>query len=295
MFWYFVGVIVVLVIYNILSGRFADYRRKFTDKIIVIVGASSGIGEELAMQVSQYRPKGLVLVARRIDKIEDIKKRCEGSGASSVHCLQADVTNQSDCERIIKETIQKYEKIDVLFLNAGLGFSTTLFKLKDPSHLKKVFDVDLFGAIYPAFYALPHLRKSAGHIVVTSSGFGKIPGVGVSAYSSAKHGLQGFFDCLRAEETRNRVKVTMVCPGYIKTPIHDLSLDGEGKVVGSHKKTALFTLTETPLRLAVKKILQATAANKTEVIFPTALSISVFFRGLLGSGIFDWLVYGSKN
>jgi len=295
MYWYIIGLVVVFVLYNLISGRFADYRKKFTDKIIVIVGASSGIGEELALQISQYRPKGLVLVARRLDKIQDIKKRCEDSGAASVYCVKADVAIPNDCERIIQEAIQKYEKIDVLFLNAGIGFTSSLFKLKDPSILQQVINVDLMGAIYPAFYALPHLRKSAGHIVVTSSAFGKMPGVGLSAYSCAKHGLHGFFDCLRAEETRNRIKVTIVCPGYIKTPIHDRSLDNEGKEIGSHKKTAHFALTETSVRQAVRKILQGTAANKSEVLFPSLVSLSAFVRGLLGPAIFDWLLYGSKN
>jgi len=278
-----------------VTGRFADYRSKFTNKVVVIVGASSGIGEELALQVSQFKPE-LVLVARRAEKLQGIKEKCSGIGANSVTIVTADVSKEGDCKRIIDETVQIHGKINVIFLNAGIGLTSSLYKMEKtgPGPLKDVFDVDLFGAIYPAFYALPHLRKSAGHIVVTSSAYGKMPGVGLSAYVSAKHALHGFFDCLRAEEVRNRVRVTMVCPGYIKTPIHDNSLGSDGKPVGTHKTSTLFKLTEVSVKKAAHTILRSTAANKTEVSFPFLVTTSIWIRGIIGPGLFDWLVYGSK-
>jgi len=293
MFFYIVGAVVLLVVYNLLTGRYADYKRKFTDKVVVIIGASSGLAEEMAIQVSTYKPN-LVLVARRLEKLKEVEDKCKNRGAQNVILVQADVTSQADCKRIIDTTVEHFKQIDVLFLNAGIALTSSLFKMSDPEPLKRVIDTDLFGAIYPAFYALPHLRKSAGHIVVTSSGYGKLPGLGISAYSASKHALHGFFDCLRAEETRNRMRVTLVCPGYIKTPIHDRALGSDGKEVGSHKKSAMFAYTETSLSLAAKKILHATAANKTEVYFPTLVSIGVHLRGILGPGIYDWLNYGSK-
>jgi len=294
-FWYIVAAVFIFVIYNVLTGRFADFKKKFGDKVVVIVGASSGIGEELAYQVSEYHPK-LVLAARRLEKLEEIKKKCEGRGATSVLTIQAAITSEEDCKRIMDMTVEKLGKIDVLFLNAGVALTSTLFKLESPAPLKSVFDTDLLGSVYPAFYALPHLRKSAGHIVVTSSAYGKFPGLGISAYCASKHALHGFFDCLRAEETRNRIKVTIVCPGYVKTQIHDRALGSDGKEVGPSPKklSSMFSYTETTVRDAVRRILRATAANKTELYFPILVSIAVHLRGLLGPGLFDWLVYGSK-
>jgi short-subunit dehydrogenase len=292
--WYIIGAIVVLVIYNLVTGRYADYKKKFTDKVVVIIGASSGLGEEMAVQVSAYKPN-LVLVARRLDRLKEVEEKCKNRGAKSVITITADVSSQADCKRIIDSTIDHYKQIDVLFLNAGIGLTSSLFKMTDPEPLKKVIDVDLFGAIYPAFYALPHLRKTAGHIVVTSSAYGKFPGLGISAYSASKHALHGFFDCLRAEETRNRVKVTLACPGYIKTPIHDRSLGSDGKEVGSHKKSAMFKYTETSVPVAAKTILKATAANRSEIYFPFLVSLGVQLRGIVGPAIWDWLNLGSKN
>jgi len=121
-----------------------------------------------------------------------------------------------------------------------------------------------------------------------------MPGVGVSAYSSAKHAIHGFFDSLRVEEMRNRIKVTLVCPGYVKTPIHDRSLGGDGKEVGSHKKTALFSWTEISVKNCATEILKATASNKTNVSFPLLVPIAIHLRGILGTSVFDWLMYGAK-
>jgi len=293
MFWYIVGAVILLVIFKLFTGRYADYKKKFNDKVVVIVGASSGLGEEMAVQVSAYKPH-LVLVARRLEKLQEVEEKCKKAGVQSVISVQADVSSQEDCKRIIDTAVEKYKKIDVLFLNAGIGMTSSLFKMSDPTPLKTVIDTDLMGAIFPAFYALPQLRKTAGHIVVTSSGFGKIPGIGISAYCASKHALHGFFDCLRAEEVRNRVRVTIVCPGYIKTPIHDRSLGSDGKEVGSHKKSAMFAYTETSVPVAARNILKATAANKTEVYFPTLVAVGVTLRGLLGPGLYDWINFGSK-
>jgi len=294
MWWYilFGGVIAVFVIQKFLKGS-PNYKRKFEKKSVVIVGASSGIGEELALQVSRHKPK-LVLVARRQDKLETIKKKCLTAGAESVTVVEADVSDREKCKELIAKSVDINGGIDVLFLNAGIGQTAGLFSLETPEVLEKVFQVDYFGAMYPAFYALPHLRKSRGHITVTSSVYGKVPGKGVSAYCSAKHALHGFFDSLRIEEGRNQIHVTMVCPGYVKTSIHDRSLGSDGKEVGTHKKTALFTWTEVSLQKAAALILKATAQNEKEISFPLLCEVAVRLRGLLGANIFDRLAFGAK-
>jgi len=209
--------------------------------------------------------------------------------------VKADITSQVDCKNIIDVTVDQYKRLDVLFLNAGIGLSSTLYKMNDPGPLRSVFETDLLGLVNTAFYSLPALRASKnGHIVVTSSGYGKVPGLGLSAYSSSKHALHGFFDCLRAEESRNNIHVTLVCPGYIDTGINNRALGSDGKPVGSVKISSILKYTETPLRQSVKNILQATAANKTEFYFPFLVNFAVHLRGIIGPSLFDWLVYRSK-
>jgi len=291
--WYIFLVIVAFFVIKWFMRRSANYKQKFEKKSVVIIGASSGIGEELALQVSRFKPK-LVLASRNIYKLEEIKKNCLSVGADTVTVVETDVTDREQCKKLIEKVEEVNGGIDVLFLNAGIGLTSTLFSLKNPEVLEQVFRVDYFGAMYPAYYALPLLRKSKGHITVTSSLYGKLPGIGVSAYSSAKHALHGFFDCLRIEEKRNQIRVTMVCPGYINTPIHNKSLGGEGKEVGSHKKSALFAWTEISLSKCASQILKATAANEKEVSIPLIGEVAIRLRGLLGSGLFDRLLYGVK-
>jgi len=270
-----------------------DYKRKFEKKSVVIVGASSGIGEELAVQVSRFKPK-LVLAARRLNKLEELKKKCLSAGAETVTVVETDVSDREKCKELIDKAVEVNGGIDVLFLNAGVALSSTLYSLKDPEVLEQVFRVDFFGAMYTAFYALPHLRKSKGHITVTSSLYAKLPGIGVSAYVSAKHALHGFFDCLRIEEKRNQIRVTLVCPGYSATSIHAKSLGSDGKEVGSHKKSAMFAWLETTIPKCANRILRATAANQKEVSFPFLGEVLVRFRGLLGTSLFDRLSFGAK-
>jgi len=295
MFYYYIilAVVAIFAVRRFISGN-TNYKRKFESKTVVIVGASSGIGEELAYQISRYQPK-LVLVARRAEKLHVISKKCSTLGASSVLVITADVSEKEQCRALVEKTVSEYSTIDVLFLNAGVAQSSLLFSMKDPDILEKVFQVDFYGAMYPAFYALPHLRKSRGHIVVTSSVYGKLPGKGVSAYCSAKHALHGFFNSLRIEEARNQIRVTMVCPGYVSTPLHDRSLGKDGKEVGPNKegKSIIFKATEVSLRVCVQHILKATASNLHEVTFPTTGSVAVFFRNV-APGLFDRLVYGVK-
>jgi len=294
MFWYILlGIIAVLIgLKFVQSVGSPNYKRKFEGKCVVIIGASSGIGEELAVQVSKFKPK-LVLAARRMNNLKEVEKRCIAAGAASVTLFPADVTKKEDCRGIIEKVVDRHGTIDVLFLNAGIGLTATLYSFKEPETLEKVFNVDFYGAMYPAFYALPHLRESQGHIVVTSSVYGKLPGKGVSAYCAAKHALHGFFDSLRIEESRNRVRVTLVCPGYVSTPIHDNSLGGDGKQVGSHKKGSLFW-TEIPLNKAAGAILRATASNEKEIVMPLFCQVAASLRGILGPPLFDRLAYSVK-
>jgi len=284
-------ILLVVAVYYIYMRflRKPDLKKKFSNKTVVIVGASSGIGEELVSQLCGFGPN-LVLVARSRERLEAVQKAALARGVKKVAVFAADVTDAEQCRKMVEFVEKEFGSIDILFLNAGIGLSSTLYQIKDPSVLENVFKVDFFGAMYPAFYALPALRKSRGHIVVTSSVYAKVAGRGVSAYCSAKHALHGFFDCLRIEEARNAIKVTLVCPGYVSTPIHDKSLDGEGKEVGKHKKSAILAWTEISLKGCCSEILRATALNDKQVSFPFVASVVVKLREILGADPFDRLV-----
>jgi len=284
MWFYIAGALVVVLIsvYVIKPIVFKpNLKAKFQDKRIIITGASSGLGRELAYQLAKLKTK-LVLAARSIDKLDEVARTCKQLGATNVVVVKTDVSVSDQCKALIDEAVKAYDGIDIVFANAGIGMSATLFGMKDhgPDLLNQVMQVDYFGAVYTAFWALPELRKSKGHIAVISSVFGKIPGKGVSGYSAAKHALHGFFDSLRIEEKRNRIKVTLVCPGYIPTPIHETSLSADGSSVGKQKPSLLFQYNEIATGKAATLTLEATAANEFQATFPLLTQVLVCLRSV---------------
>jgi len=258
------GVIVTLFLLLRLIRSGGNPQKKFGGKVVIITGASSGLGEELAVQLSKYAPK-LVLAARRVELLDKLKKRCEDSGATEVLAVATDVGKKEDCQRLVQAAVKKFGAIDVLFCNAGIAMSTTLFKAESPDVLEDVMRINYHGAVNTAFYALPELRKSAGHIVVTSSVLAFIITRGASAYAASKAALNSFFSTLRLEEKRNRVKVTIVCPGHVDTDLQKFMLGPDGKPV--HQTETRNLGFRVPLTDAVRRMVRATAANEELVIY----------------------------
>jgi len=291
--WFYVIAVISVFACYALSGLVfvPNLKKKFSGKSVIITGASSGLGEELALQISKYKPK-LTLAARNIEKLKEVKKHCTELGAESVVIVRTDVGDTNQCRDLVTEATKAHGGVDIVIANAGIGMAVSLRNLQDTSVIEQVMKVDFFGAMNVAFWALPELRKTHGHITVISSVYAKIPAKGVTGYCAAKHALHGFFDSLRLEEKRNRINVTMICPGYIRTPIHDGSLTGDGKTRGSHEPDKFVKLTEVSVGKAATWTLEATAANKFQLVFPFMLKVIVFLRGVL-PGPMDKFVFGA--
>jgi len=268
----------------------AAYEKKFRGKVVLITGASSGLGKELAEQLSVYAPK-LVLVARQVDKLNELKASCEKLGAEQVFVIQADVSKPEDCKKLVEDTVAHFSDIHVLFLNAGVAQSDRIRNVKDPSVLKQIMDTNYFGSTNVAFYALPAIRKTKGHIVVTSSVVSKLIMVGGAAYCASKAAVNSFFDCLRIEEFKNGVKVTIVCPGYVPTDILKNSLNGEGQPQKETGKALKFAM---GLKPAVQKMIHSCVSNKLEVWYTLQGTLAMGFRGAFPN-LFDRIVYRVAN
>jgi short-subunit dehydrogenase len=279
------GVLVVMVLMRLMKPR-GNAKRKFGGKVVVITGASSGLGEELSIQLSKFAPK-LVLAARRIDRLEELKKRCLTAGAAEVLLVQTDVSKQEDCKRLIDDTLAKLKTIDVLFLNAGVAMSTTLFKASTPDVLENVMKINYHGAVNTAFYALPMLRKSNGHIVVTSSVMSTFITRGTSAYAASKAALNAFFDSLRLEEKRNKVNVTIICPGHVETEIQKKSLGADGKPLNSDDTKKLGF--EVSLNDAVRQMIDATASNEWRRVYTLGGKFFVRLRAAFPQWFDEWI------
>ncbi|MDB5147889.1 MAG: family oxidoreductase [Mucilaginibacter sp.] len=203
---------------------------KLNDKIVIITGASSGIGKSLAYECAK-RGANVVLAARQYVTLCQLTEQLEKEYQIKALAVQCDVTNEADCAHLIKQTLTTFGKIDVLINNAGITMRA-LFKDAKVDVLKQVMDVNFWGMVNCIKYALPEITKTKGSIVGVSSiaGYKGLPGR--SGYSASKFAMNGFLDSLRIENLKTGVHVLTACPGFTASNIRNSALNSEGKQQG---------------------------------------------------------------
>lgn len=197
------------------------------ERVVWITGASAGIGAALARELALHQAK-LVLSARRVDRLEALAQEIANVGAPEPLIAPLDVTDFESHSKVTKQVLGACGRIDVLVHNAGISQRGSAVD-SDLSVVQRLIDVDLIGPISLTQAALPSmLSHGRGHLVVVSSLVGLFGTPKRSAYSAAKHGLHGYFESLEAELYDQGIRVTMVCPGFIKTELtyHALTADG---------------------------------------------------------------------
>jgi len=196
-------------------------------KVVVITGASSGIGKALA---EKFAEKGfnLVLAARRIDRLETLKEKL-----SNVEVLpvKTDVTSQEDCKNLIDQAINKFGKIDILINNAGISMRA-IFEDVELDVLHRLMNVNYWGTVYCTKYALPHILKQKGSIVGVISTGGYIGLPGRTGYSASKFAVRGFLDTVRIEYLRSGLHVLVAAPGFTASEIRKTALISDGRQQG---------------------------------------------------------------
>ena len=196
------------------------------DKVIWITGASSGIGEALAVEMSK-RGARLILSARRKEELERVKSLCPNPQHTQV--LALDLADGNSLETATETAIACYGHIDILVNNGGIS-QRSLAKDTSIDVDRKLMEVNYFGTVELTKRLLPHfLQREQGQYVVVSSLVGKFGTPYRSGYSASKHALHGFFDSLRAEVHDHNIKVTMICPGFIKTNVSINALTADGQ------------------------------------------------------------------
>lgn len=202
----------------------------FQDKVIVVTGASEGIGRALCLALAPQGPK-LALAARNVERLEQLKAECEAAGAKAI-VIPADLTSQDDCKRLIDETAAAFGGIDVLVNNAGRTMWTLFEEITDLSIFEQLMRLNYLGAVYCTYYALPHLKQSQGRIVAISSVAG-LAGVPTrTGYAATKHAMFGFFNSLRVELAAYGVSVTLIAPDFVLSEIHRRAFDARGDALG---------------------------------------------------------------
>ncbi|MEN9304325.1 MAG: hypothetical protein RL264_2754 [Bacteroidota bacterium] len=250
----------------------------FENKVVWIVGASSGIGKETAIQLEKLGAQ-LILSSRKVEQLEALKNQFTSPEKHLVLALDLEKSNNFNV--LVEQVLERFGSIDYLFNNGGISQRSTASETS-LEVLRKVFEIDFFGNVALTKAVLPVFqRQQSGHVVVISSIAGKFGFFLRSGYSAAKHALQGYYESLALEEEANGIHVTIACPGKINTPISISAITAEGKAHGvmDHNQA-----TGMPVEECVSQLLQAVSKRKLEVFIGgrelLAVKIRRFFPGL---------------
>jgi short-subunit dehydrogenase len=195
-------------------------------KVVVITGASGGIGAALASVFAMNKFK-VVIAARDNVRLEQVKKKIESYGTEVISVI-CDVSKESDCKKLIDEAVSRFGSIDVLINNAGISMRA-LFSELDLDVLKRVMDINFWGTVYCTKHAFPYLLKSQGSIVGISSIAGKKGLPARTGYSASKFAMEGFLETIRTENLKKNLHVLVACPGFTATDIRVNALSENGK------------------------------------------------------------------
>ena len=232
----------------------------FKDRRVWITGASSGIGEALALAFHRAGAR-LILSARREDELKRVQAAC--GGEPNTRILPLDVTSANELPGKTRQALDMFGGLDILVLNAGIT-QRSRTRETDEGVYRRLMEVNFFAPEAMARAVLPHmLEQKSGHMVVISSVAGKFGVPMRSGYCATKFALHGFFEALRAEEERNGIHVTLVCPGYIRTDISLSALRGDGR---KHAKMDSELAKGMPADECARRILSAVAKRKNEIV-----------------------------
>lgn len=234
----------------------------FRHKSVLITGASSGIGEELALQLAVAGAK-LTLAARRLDRLQTLaQKIADLSGPSRPVVAECDVTHDGDLEGVVAKTVATWGRLDVVFANAGFGVVAPLKKLTLEDY-RRQFETNIFGVLRTIYAALPELEKSKGNLAIISSVAGWVSTPGASPYSMSKFALRALANAITPELRQSGITVTLISPGFVASDIR--RTDNQGKLHAQAKDPIPAWVVMNTAK-AARQILQAVARGQRERI-----------------------------
>jgi short-subunit dehydrogenase len=254
---------------------------KFSENVVIITGASSGIGEQIAYKLAE-QGAWLVLAARNADKLQEVANTCSHFG-SKVIIIPTDVSDKAQCRNLIEGAIEKYGRIDMLINNAGFPVASRFIDMNDLTIFERIIQVNFMGSVYCTHYALPYLKKTNGRLVAVSSLRGKLPSATADGYGAAKHAMTEFFSSLRNELTDTGISVTIIYPNWVSTGITSRALKADGSlkgVVSVHEKGAMSA------DKCAKVIIKAAASRKSEVVMTFEGKLGLWLR-LIAPSVVD--------
>ena len=253
------------------------------NKVVIITGASSGIGRALAKEFAAKGAK-LSLGARRTELLEELK---QGLTGTEILITQTDVSQEADCKALIEGTIKHYGCIDVLINNAGISMRA-LFEDVDLNVIRQLMDVNFYGTVYCSKYALPYLLKTKGSLVGVISIAGYVGLPGRTGYSASKFAIRGFLDTVRIENLKKGLHVLVAAPGFTASEVRKVALTNDGSQQGEtpRNEDKMMSAEE-----CARHIVKAVEKRKRELILTFVEGKLTVFLGKFFPSLLDKLTY----
>ena len=253
------------------------------NKVVVITGASSGIGRALA---KEFAAKGarLSLGARRTELLEQLKQELP---KTEILIVKTDVSSEDDCRNLIDETVKHFGQIDILINNAGISMRA-LFEEVDTKVIRQLMDVNFYGTVYCSKFALPHLLKTKGSLVGVISIAGYVGLPGRTGYSASKFAIRGFLDTVRIENLKKRLHVLVAAPGFTASEVRKVALTNDGSQQGETPRDESKMMSSEE---CAKHIVRAIEKRKRELILTFTEGKLTVFLGKFFPALLDKLTY----
>lgn len=249
---------------------------RLANKVVWITGASSGIGEAVAIALARKGCR-LILSARREDELQRVKTLCAPAEAMIV---PMDLTQPESLDEATRQAIAAFGHIDALINNGGISQRSYVHETGMDVY-RRIMEVNFFGGTALTHNLIPHfVSRNKGQFVVISSVTGKYGTPFRSGYAASKHALHGFYDAVRAEYWKNNVKVTMVCPGVVRTDISYSALKGDGS---KNNKMDDLQARGMPVEKCAARIVAAMEAEKEEVYIGGKEIILIYIKRFIPS------------
>ena len=242
----------------------------FSGKTVIITGASSGLGRQMARDFAS-RGSNCVLFGRNEDKLAETLALCKASGAQVITII-GDVSLPEDCQRLVDESVERFGGVDIYISNAGLSMWAPFDEVEDLGIFRRLIEVNYLGAVHGAHFALPYLKKSQGQFAAMASIQSKVGVPYHTGYVASKHALEGFCEALRFDLEGTGVNVLTVHPHWIRgTDLRANACSFDGNTLGENKRSHnKESITSEECSLAV---LEALRKRKCELIIPNKLKL----------------------
>ncbi|MCY1046347.1 SDR family oxidoreductase [Corallococcus sp. bb12-1] len=258
--------------------------RSMQAKSVIVTGASSGIGEALAVALAA-RGANVTLAARDGAALERVKARCEAAGGKAL-AVPTDVGEPEACQRLVERAVSEFGGVDVLVNNAGITMHARFEDVKDLGLFERLMRINYLGAVHCTFHALPHIKARKGLLVAISSLTGKTGVPTRTGYAASKHAMQGFFDSLRIELLGTGTDVLVVSPGFVATGIRANALGAEGRPLGESPRDEEGATMD--VDTCVGLILRAMERRDREVVMTLTARVGLVLK-LVAPGLLDTL------